>query len=518
MQKILENIALALRALYPILYIKTTDEVRAISLIKEAASELGLIVFSYDEVDGVKWLNENSIPIDKKNFLRIKNQLGDYLKNFYEALSFVRDISSFFHIVLIVLSADNLLDETNPEARKHIRFLKNLINELKTEDRKVNFAFISSKVTLPELLEKEALIIEFPYPNRKEIEAILDNFLATHNLVLNKNLKKQFIAVLQGLSREEIENLLQLTIANDGKLNADDLDLLVEYQKHLIIKNPVIEYLDLRKEFIKLGGFKNFKKWLKRKRKIFENLDKALRRGVDLPKGIFLFGMPGCGKSLAAKYVAKELNLPLLRLDIGRIIGPYLGQSEENLRKALHIAETLSPCVLWIDEIEKAFGPLKGSTSIHDTILRIFGTLLTWMQEKKEPVMVVATANDISGIPPELLRKGRFDKIFFVDFPEKEEMVEIFKYHLEKRGQSTSGIDFKKILKKMKKGYSGADIEAIVAEAVEKAFLENRAFITTEDILEIIENETIKPTSEVLKSKIKELEKLFETIQAEPVN
>jgi SpoVK/Ycf46/Vps4 family AAA+-type ATPase len=239
---------------------------------------------------------------------------------------------------------------------------------------------------------------------------------------------------------------------------------------------------------------------------------------VDIPKGVLLFGMPGCGKSLAAKYTAKLMGMPLLRLDMGRIMGPYLGQSEENLRKAIKIAESIAPSILWIDEIEKALAGVKGGNN--DTVVRIFGTLLTWMQEKTKPVFVIATANDISGIPPEFLRKGRFDETFFVDFPDKESIKEIFKIHLKKRGKEKfiSTIDFDRIVSEMKEGYAGADIEAIVSEVVERAFLNKKEEITTEDILSVIKSGVIKPISETLKDKIEELRKTYENISAKPAN
>jgi SpoVK/Ycf46/Vps4 family AAA+-type ATPase len=518
MQELRNSIRVAINALHPIIYLQTDDEVDALNFLRKEGYDF--LLFSYDEVDGIKWLNEKNFESDRQLRLRIKNQVDTPITDFFEALSFIRDISQVHRTVLVILTAENFLSKEIPESKKYSRFLRNLVNEIKEGKLRLSIVLISPKVVLPDILEKEALIFESPYPNRKEIRAILEEFLKTYDLTLEEELKQKFISALQGLSKGEIDNLLHLAIANDGDLNEEDLNLIIDYKRHIVKKNALVEYIDLRNVSTEIGGLDNLKSWLERKREIFKNLDKAIEKGVDIPKGILLFGMPGCGKSLAAKYTAKLLDLPLLRLDMGKILGPYLGQSEENLQKAIKIAESIAPSVLWIDEIEKALAGVKGNNHSNDTIVRIFGTLLTWMQEKNKPVFVVATANDISGIPPEFLRKGRFDEIFFVDFPDKEEMKQIFEIHLRKRnkGQYLNQIDFKRILKKMKKGYSGADIEAIVAEAVERAFLAGRDSITTEDLLQIIEDEIVKPMEEVLKSQVEKLRKIFKNISAKPAN
>jgi len=217
-------------------------------------------------------------------------------------------------------------------------------------------------------------------------------------------------------------------------------------------------------------------------------------------------GMPGCGKSLTAKATAKLFNVPLLRLDVGKLLGKYVGESEDNMRRAINIAEAISPCVLWVDEIEKAFAGI-GESGGHEVTTRLFGYFLTWMQEKRSSVFVVATSNNISRLPAEFLRKGRFDEIFFVDFPNDEERRAIIEIHLKKRGKWNKNIDTIKLMKETE-GYSGADIEAVIKDAIEQGFIKNSTIITTKDILKEIEE--TKPISKSLETKIKVLQEALD--------
>ncbi len=469
-EKLKDRIRDAIVANHPFLYIKTEEEREVIKILKDVVRYE--LLFSFDSVSGLKWLNEESFEKDRTLRIKLRNQLDGVRPDFIEALSFVVDVSREMKTVLAVLSAETFIKDENTDIQ-NIRLLANISNEIKDGNISLTICFISNKQSIPSLIENDTLFFETEYPSRKEIEDILTNFLEKYGLTISSTLKNEFISHLQGLTETEIDNLLHLALAEDGKLSEKDIDILIDYKKQKAKKAGILEYIDVRNLNTNIGGLKNLKRWLERKSLIFKDFDKAIENGVDIPKGLLLFGMPGCGKSLACKYTAKLLNLPLLRLDMGRIMGPYLGQSEENLYKAIKIAESIAPSILWIDEIEKALSGVQGNTS-NDTLVRIFGTLLTWMQEKTKPVFVIATANDISNIPPEFLRKGRFDEIFFVDFPKKEAMEEIFKIHLEKRGKGEfiDKIDFSRILSSMKEGYSGADIEAIVSEVVERAFIE----------------------------------------------
>ena len=266
-----------------------------------------------------------------------------------------------------------------------------------------------------------------------------------------------------------------------------------------------------------IGGLENLKLYLSGKAKIFSKLGEARKFGVDIPKGILIAGMPGCGKSLTAKATANIFNVPLLRLDIGKLMGKYVGESEHNLSTAIKTAEAVAPCVLWIDELEKAFAGVGGSGGGSDITTRLFGQFLTWLQEKESSVYIVATANDISSLPPEFLRKGRFDELFLVNLPDEEERRRIFQIHLKKRGKLTPDIDVLKLLKDTD-GFNGADIENVVKEAIENAFCSsgiNRT-VTIDKLLEAISH--TKSISVTLKDKIEKLSKQYEKFNFKEAN
>ena len=270
----------------------------------------------------------------------------------------------------------------------------------------------------------------------------------------------------------------------------------------------MLEYINTDEDINSIGGLNVLVDWLRKKSLIFNNLAEALKMGVDTPKGVLILGVPGCGKSLTAKATANIFNVPLVRLDVGRLLGKYIGESEQNMKNALAAAETISPCVLWIDEIEKAFSG--GVRNGHEVTVRLIGQFLTWMQEKRTTVFVVATSNDIKDLPPEFLRKGRFDEIFSVGLPSKTERYEIFKIHLEKRKQNYSHIDFGELLKNTE-NFSGAEIKSVVSEALEETFLDNRYYLETSDLIKV--SKEIKPLAKIRDKDIKEAEEKLKSLQ-----
>lgn len=265
----------------------------------------------------------------------------------------------------------------------------------------------------------------------------------------------------------------------------------------------MLEMINFKETVDDIGGLETLKDWLNRKSKVFSDLDKAIKFGVDIPKGIMIVGMPGCGKSLTAKATASLFQMPLVRLDVGRLLGKYVGESEENMRKALKLAEAISPCVLWIDEVEKAFSGVGGEGGGSDVTTRLFGQFLTWMQEKENTVFIVATANDISRMPPEFLRKGRFDELFFVDLPNDDERSKILEIHLKKRKKWDRNIDMISLIKETK-GFNGADLEAVIKETIETAFVDGKNTITTADLLKTIKD--TKSISDTMKDRLKNIE------------
>jgi AAA+ superfamily predicted ATPase len=321
---------------------------------------------------------------------------------------------------------------------------------------------------LPTELQKDVTVVEFDLPRVPEIGRLLDNILedVKSNPRLKVDLdsegKERLLHAARGLTLREAENVFAKTLVIDGRLDADDVKHVYGEKQQIIRKGGLLEYCEPDVDLRHVAGLDNLKDWLAKRQEAFSQ--RAVDFGLPAPKGMLLLGVQGCGKSLCAKATASFWKLPLLRFDMGRMFGSYVGSSEENVRQAIQTAEGVAPCVLWTDEIDKAFsGAANSGGSDGGTAARVFGTFLTWLSEKKSPVFVVATANNISQLPPELLRKGRLDDIFFVDLPNQEEREAILRVHLELRGRDPDKFRLAK-LASLADGFSGAEIEeAIVA-------------------------------------------------------
>jgi len=285
---------------------------------------------------------------------------------------------------------------------------------------------------------------------------------------LDKETAEGLIKAAQGLTLSEAENAFAKAIANDGVLDKDDIRLVLDEKRQVIRKSGLLEFVGVEQELAHVGGLDELKGWLTGRIGAFG--EPARKFGLPAPKGLLLLGVQGCGKSLTAKAIASHWALPLLRLDVGRIFSSLIGSSEENLRKAIRVAESVSPAVLWIDEIEKGLAGSAGAAVTDSGVsARVFGALLTWLQEKTAPVFVVATANRIDALPPELLRKGRFDEIFFIDLPSAAERREIFRIHVAKRQRDPAAFDLD-ALSTAAEGFSGAEIEQAVVAGLYHAF------------------------------------------------
>lgn len=326
----------------------------------------------------------------------------------------------------------------------------------------------------PKDLEKEVPILELPLPNKDVLAQILSSVTAdlpydNRPKVDSKELDEIVNASI-GLSCSEAEWTYRKIIAEKGRILDSEINKIVEAKEAIIKKSGILEYFHPESNLDSIGGLNHLKKWLQNRGKAFAR--EAKRYGLPTPKGVLLLGIPGCGKSLTAKTIANEWSLPLLKFDLGKVFAGVVGESESNVRKALSLAETIAPSILWIDEIEKGLSGI-GSNGDSGTSSRVFGTLLTWMQEKKSEVFVIATANNIEQIPAELLRKGRFDEIFFVDLPNKNEREDIFKIHIQKKHRSLTDFDIAK-LAELSIGFSGAEIEEAINEALFIAYNDNR--------------------------------------------
>lgn len=386
---------------------------------------------------------------------------------------------------------------------KIISLLKRIAENNLYNDEYSTTIFILSEITvIPRELENYITVFDIPLPTTSEILTIINNFIDDMDIVVDQEVIDEIALSFKGLNEFQIKQILNLAYQDGGCIDADDKLLILKEKEQFIKKSGMLEIVNFSETIDDIGGLENLKEWLVRKEKVFANLDKAIKFGVDVPKGIMIIGMPGCGKSLTAKATATLFEIPLVRLDVGRLLGKYVGESEENMRKALKLAEEISPCVLWIDEIEKAFSGVGGDGGGNDVTTRLFGQFLTWMQEKENTVFIVATANDISRIPPEFLRKGRFDELFFVDLPNGEERRKILDIHLKKRGKWNRDIDSIKLIKETV-GFNGADLEAVVKDSIEKAFIEGKDCITTEELLQSVKD--TKSISSTLKDKISQI-------------
>ncbi|OPD26131.1 ATPase [Clostridium botulinum] len=474
------------KARFPYVYISTWEEERAISVISSVAKDASLIKTPRTTYI---WSQTNGMAIEN---LKGKEETKQPLK----ALEFIEKceepavfILKDFHVFFGVQGKNidyNL-----------IRKIRDLVTVLKASPNPKSVVFISPTVILPNELQKDVTILDFDLPTIDEIKGMLDEMIYVNEqsgrieMDLNESEKEKICKAALGLTLQEAENAFARAMVEDGKLNIDDIEVVLEEKCQVIKKTGILEFMksDLKMEDV--GGLENLKRWISKRNKSW--LDSAQKYNLPAPKGVLITGVPGCGKSLTAKAISAMWQLPLLRLDMGKIFSGVVGSSEENMRKAIKTAEAVSPSILWIDEIEKGFG---GASSSGDsgTSMRIFGTFLTWMQEKTKPVFVVATANNINNLPSELLRKGRFDEIFFVDLPTKNERKDIFRLHLKKRLTNEEVCEEISItdellsnLADITEGFVGAEIEQAVIAALFEAFSEDRALKVT-DLERVIKN------------------------------
>lgn len=399
---------------------------------------------------------------------------------------------------------------------KIIALLKRIAeNNLYNDEYSATIFILSEIMVIPCELENYITVFDIPLPTITEILTIINDFIADLEITVEQDTINDIALSLKGLNEFQIKQILNLAYQDGGCIDKEDKLLILKEKEQFIKKSGMLEIVNFTETIDDIGGLENLKEWLIRKAKVFSNLDKAIKFGVDVPKGIMIIGMPGCGKSLTAKATASLFEIPLVRLDVGRLLGKYVGESEENMRKALKLSEAISPCVLWIDEIEKAFAGVGDAGGSNDVTTRLFGQFLTWMQEKENTVFIVATANNISKMPPEFLRKGRFDELFFVDLPNGEERRKILDIHLKKRKKWNKGIDSIALIKETE-GFNGSDLEAVVKETIERAFIDGKEAIITEDLLKSVKD--TKSISSTLKDKIMEIKSTIDKIDIKPAS
>lgn len=451
----------------PIIYIRNFD-FQAVDRLIENVCKKDYLIEEYSEAGGrIDFRTKSSKGKEKAS-------LAEYLSMYNTS-----QLENDKHRYLVVLKeVHNSLDD--PQVYS---ILQTIAQRVKKSDEDpthsnlydVTVVIVDSRLTIPPELEKLVTLIEMRAPNDGEISEIVTEMANTNFAEIADGFMPELVMALKGLSEFEIKQIVNLAIANTGRLSRESIELIHQEKRQAIQKSGLVEMIEVGDD--KIGGLKKLREYLSMNAPVFKNPGLAQEYGVGIPAGVMIVGMPGCGKSLTAKCIAKEFGVPLLRLDVGRLMGKYVGESEENLRRAIAVAESAAPCILWIDEIEKAFAGI-GDAGGGSVTTRMFGYFLTWMQEKKSCIYVVATANDISNLPPEFLRRGRFDEIFQVKFPNKEERQEIMEIQIRKRnrGEIPSGINLPKLMNVLDdrdKNYSGADIESIVKEGMKRVFVRN---------------------------------------------
>ena len=485
------NLVKYLRARRPIIWVNSGDYKEIDTIVKEATKD-------YQDKAIYEYRAFGAVDFETK----VKEEDVTDLYNFLDTL-YSEGIKR--NVFLLIKNAEEEMKEA-----KNIAYIKK-IAETRYSSQDYNFTIIvvSETETVPKELEKFTSILDIPNMTKDEIEKYILKFSNDNNIKVDEKDIGEVAISLKGLTKLEIDHVLNMIIESKNNISISGRDIIIKEKGQIIKKSSILEIIDFKEKIEDIGGLEGLKEWLKSKAQIFRRLDEAKKFGVDTPKGVLLVGMPGCGKSLAAKASARLFNVPLLRLDIGRLLGKYVGESEHNMRVALKTAESISPCILWIDEIEKAFAGINQDGGASDITKRLFGQFLTWLQEKENTVFVVATANDITAFPPEFLRKGRFDEVFFIDFPNEEERERIFEIHLEKRGKLADNIDVNE-LAKATEGYCGADIEEVVKNTVENIFVtkkENEKEITMQNLLDSIKN--IDSLSNILADKIEILKESY---------
>ena len=450
-----KELELLIRAKANVVEVVSYEDKRIQGFVNQTAKNLKMSWYVWNEVTGLVRFDAKTKKFEKEE------DISDYL-----------DILNFFtnsledNAILVLQDFHHILQR---EDARILRKIREILQD-KTLNNKVIILSMPVKC-VPDDLSKELSVLELGLPNLKVLRTIAVNCLTEYD-VAQYSIEDSVLEAGLGLTAMEAELAFSKAIIEFGKLDKEGIPYIIREKESIIKKTGLLEYYHSSTKLNDVGGLENLKDWIAKREHSFTA--EAKEFGVDTPKGIMLLGVPGCGKSLTAKAVAKSWNYPLLRFDIGKVFGGIVGESEHNVRRALDIAKAIAPCVLWIDEIEKGLSGVQSSGQTDGgTTSRVFGTLLTWMQEKTEPVFVIATANNISELPPELMRKGRFDEVFFVDLPSVEERKKIFDIHLKSKKRDVKNFDLE-MLARETKGFSGSEIEECIKEGLHSAFSEKK--------------------------------------------
>ena len=496
-----KELDLLIRARYPIIYLRTSEEGRACNLIANIAAAQKKNLVAWSSTEGLR-LVENyrggSPPPPGDEMRQPLAALEAILQDAGRTIYLMKDIHSWF------------------DDRAVIRKVRDLYETVKRTYKTI--IVVAPVKKIPPDLEKEIYFLNMPLPDAAMLKKLLKDIAETLRsdsrvkIELSETIYDRMANAALGLTLEEAERIFFKAIVSDARLSGADVQYVRDEKRQIVQKSGLLEYYEAVEDLGMVGGLDLLKVWLKRRARAYEPA--ARDYGLPPPKGLLLLGVQGCGKSLAAKAVSGSWGFPLLRLDLSRIFGSLMGSSEENMRRALELAESVSPAVLWVDEIEKTFSGIESSgMSDAGTTARVFGYFLTWQQDKTTPVFCVATANSIERLPPELLRKGRFDDIFFVDLPKPVERTEILKIHLSKRKRKPADFDIAR-LTAQSEGLSGAEIEQAIISAMYDAFDAGRE-VATADILQAMQSSV--PLSVTMREQLETL-RLWARDRARPAS
>jgi hypothetical protein len=453
-----QDLEVLVRARYPLLYVLTGEEARVQDVVLQIARRRDKKVYEWSCTGGLVPAG-TSIQSQRTRVAATKDPLAalDQVIDLVEpALFLFKDFHPF-------------LTRAHPAVIRHLKEIGlHLKNSYKT------IFIVSSVLEIPPELEKEICLVPFPLPTRDDLAALFEQIVAdvgqfeNVELDLDPEARERLLQAALGLTLGEAENVFARILVKFERLGAAQVPEVFHEKQQIIRKSGLLEYCEVGEGLDAVGGLAALKDWLRKRAAAFTPEARAF--GLPAPKGMLLLGVQGCGKSLCAKAVSRFWELPLLRFDMGRVFSSLVGSSEENVRRAIAVAESIAPAVFWVDEIDKAFaGSQSSGFSDGGTTARVLGTLLTWLSEKTSPVFVVATANDVASLPPELLRKGRLDEIFFLDLPSAAERRDIFAIHLQKRGRSPVGFDLDSLVEASAE-CSGAEIEEAIVSALYDAF------------------------------------------------
>ena len=471
--------SLLLKARYPYLYISTFEEDRLEYTIRNCVKlQKNSSIYTWDFVEGY-----TNNPNDK----------GFAKRNPLQALELVEKLTVETSAVFILKDFNKFMGDIGVS-----RKLRNLSRVLKIQPKMI--IILASDVTIPNELRDIMTVIEFQLPTSEEIKTELERLFKSLNQSLDDALFDTIVKSCQGLSLERIRRALSRILANYKVIDERSILLILKEKRQIISQTEILEYCSSDESISDIGGLQNLKTWLNNRSQSFSQ--KAINYGLPSPRGLLLIGIQGTGKSLTAKAISHDWKLPLLRLDFGRLFGGVVGESESRVRQMIQIVEAVSPCILWVDEIDKVFGQME-SKGDSGTSNRVLGTFITWLSEKNSQVFIVATANNFKALPLELIRKGRFDEIFFVGLPNKDERQKIFKVHLSKfRPESFENYDLN-LLSELTNNFSGAEIRQSIIEGMHFAFTEDREFTTNDICLGI--DQTI-PLAQIDKEQIQEMQ------------